>query len=211
MLAAFGDVDPRPVASFRAVFEHSPPGWLPRSASSIENWSTAPCTKPGLLLEHDLAIVGGVVVPVRLSLAALPGQSIDEIEQVYSHIQAAGQAEAFLRTRPWQLSTYNTAGAGKSIVERGERGAAAVLSPRAAALFELDILADEIQDIADNRTRFLAPCGARREPPGAAGRRPAARPRSLLPFATSPAPLSRARGVRAPRSEHRQARVAAKP
>ena len=86
-----------------------------------------------LLLEHDLAIRGEVVVPVTLCLAALPGQRIEDIERVYSHIQALGQAEAFLRARPWQLlSTYNTAGAGKAIADAGERGAAAVLSPRAA-------------------------------------------------------------------------------
>jgi prephenate dehydratase len=75
---------------------------------------------------------------------------------VYSHIQALGQAEAFLRARPWQLlTTYNTAGAGMAIAERGERGAAAVLSPRAAALFDLEILADDIGDLPGNRTRFL--------------------------------------------------------
>jgi len=75
---------------------------------------------------------------------------------VYSHIQALGQAEAFLRSRPWQLlSTYNTAGAGKAIADSGERGSAAVLSPRAASLFGLEILADGIGDLADNRTRFL--------------------------------------------------------
>jgi prephenate dehydratase len=108
-----------------------------------------------LLLEHDLQIVGEVVVPVRLCLAALPGQRLESIERVYSHIQALGQAEAFLRARPWQLlTTYNTAGAGKSIAERGERGAAAVLSPRAAGLFGLEILADEIGDLPGNRTRF---------------------------------------------------------
>ena len=109
-----------------------------------------------LLLEHDLQIRGEVVVPVALCLAALPGQSLDDIERVYSHIQALGQAEGFLRGRPWQLlTTYNTAGAGKAIADRGERGAAAVLSPRAAALFGLEILADEIGDLPGNRTRFL--------------------------------------------------------
>ena len=95
-------------------------------------------------------------MPVRLCLAALPGQRLEDIERVYSHIQALGQAEAFLRSRPWQLlTTYNTAGAGKAIADRGERGAAAVLSPRAAALFGLEILADEIGDLPGNRTRFV--------------------------------------------------------
>ena len=109
-----------------------------------------------LLLEHDLVIRGEVVVPVSLALAALPGQRIEDIERVYSHIQALGQAEVFLRSRPWQLlTTYNTAGAGKAIADRGERGAAAVLSPRAAALFGLEVLADGIGDLPDNRTRFV--------------------------------------------------------
>ena len=86
-----------------------------------------------LLLEHDLELRAEVVVPVRLCLAALPGERLDDIERVYSHIQALGQAEAFLRTRPWALlTTYNTAGAGRLIVDRAERGSAAVLSPRAA-------------------------------------------------------------------------------
>jgi prephenate dehydratase len=109
-----------------------------------------------LLVEFDLAIRGEVMVPVRLCLAALPGQRLDDIGRVYSHIQALGQAEIFLRSRPWQLlSTYNTAGSGKAIAESGERGAAAVLSPRAAGLFGLEPLADDIGDLPGNRTRFL--------------------------------------------------------
>jgi prephenate dehydratase len=109
-----------------------------------------------LLLEFPLVIAGEVTVPVDLCLAALPGQSLDDIERVYSHIQALGQAEGFLRNRPWQLlSTYNTAGAGKAIVERAEAGAAAVLSPRAAELFGLEVLAEAIGDLPGNRTRFV--------------------------------------------------------
>jgi prephenate dehydratase len=119
-----------------------------------------------LLLEHELAIHAEVVVPVALCLAALPGERIEDVERVYSHIQALGQAEAFLRGRPWQLlSTYNTAGAGKSIADRGERGAAAVLSPRAARLFGLEVLADEIGDQPGNRTRFVVIAPPEGSPP----------------------------------------------
>ena len=157
VLAAFGDVDRRPLGSFRAVFEEVVSGRAVAGVVPIENVIHGTVRENyDLLLEHPLAIHGEVVVPVRLCLAALPGQRIEDIERVYSHIQALGQAEAFLRSRPWQLlSTYNTAGAGKAIADRAERGAAAVLSPRAAALFGLEVLADEIGDQAGNRTRFV--------------------------------------------------------
>jgi prephenate dehydratase len=157
VLAAFGDVERRPVGSFRAVFEDVVRGAAPAGVVPIENVIHGTVRETyDLLLEHDLAIRGEVVVSVSLCLAALPGQRLEDIERVYSHIQALGQAEAFLRSRPWQLlSTYNTAGAGKAIADRGERGAAAVLSPRAAGLFGLEVLADEIGDLPGNRTRFV--------------------------------------------------------
>jgi prephenate dehydratase len=156
VLAAFGDVDRRSVGSFRDVFRLVASAEAAAGVVPIENVINGTVRENyDLLLEHDLEIVDEVVVPVRLCLAALPGQRVDEIERVYSHIQALGQAETFLRSRPWQLlTTYNTAGAGKSIVDRGERGAAAVLSPRAARLFGLEILVDEVGDLAGNRTRF---------------------------------------------------------
>jgi prephenate dehydratase len=157
VLAAFGDVERTPLASFRAVFEAVSDGRADAGVIPIENVIHGTVRENyDLLIEFDLIVAGEVVVPVRLALAALSGQRVEDIERVYSHIQALGQAEGYLRARPWQLlSTYNTAGAGKGIVERGEHGAAAVLSPRAAVLFGLEILADEIGDLPDNRTRFL--------------------------------------------------------
>ena len=185
VLAAFGDVARTPFGSFRDVFSAVAAGDATAEAGvagvvPIENVINGTVRENyDLLLEYDLQIVGEVVVPVRLCLAALPGQRLDDIERVYSHIQALGQAEAFLRARPWQLlSTYNTAGAGKSIADRGERHAAAVLSPRAASLFGLEILADEIGDLPDNRTRFVVLADSEG---GSAGTRP--RPQAPTPAA----------------------------
>jgi prephenate dehydratase len=155
--AAFGEVERVGLAGFRQVFEAVAAGEAAAGVVPIENSVHGTVRENyDLLLEHDLELRAEVVVPVRLCLAALPGERLDGIERVYSHIQALGQAEAFLRTRPWALlTTYNTAGAGRLIVDRFERGSAAVLSPRAAGLFGLEILADGIEDVADNRTRFL--------------------------------------------------------
>jgi len=121
VLAAFGDVARTPLGSFRDVFAAVTAGDAAAGVVPIENVIHGTVRENyDLLLEFPLVIAGEVTVPVDLCLAALPGQSLDDIERVYSHIQALGQAEGFLRSRPWQLlSTYNTAGAGKAIVERG--------------------------------------------------------------------------------------------
>ena len=124
VLAAFGDVPRIPLASFRSVFEAVTAGDVSAGVVPIENVIHGTVRENyDLLVEFDLSIQGEVMVPVRLCLAALPGQRLGDIERVYSHIQALGQAETFLRSRPWQLlSTYNTAGAGKAIADAGERG-----------------------------------------------------------------------------------------
>ena len=185
VLAAFGDVDRRSLGTFRDVFRAVTAGEAAAGVIPIENVINGTVRENyDLLLEHDLEIVGEVVVPVRLCLAALPGQHLDGIERVYSHIQALGQAEAFLRARPWQLlTTYNTAGAGKSIVDRGERGAAAVLSPRAAGLFGLEVLVDEIGDLPGNRTRFAVLARPGSVPPAMPGLGPDTDRRTTLVLA----------------------------
>ncbi|HJW21350.1 MAG TPA: prephenate dehydratase [Candidatus Limnocylindrales bacterium] len=172
VMAAFGAADRLALGSFREVFEAVSDGRARAGLVPIENVVGGSVREVyDLLLDHDLEIVGEVEVPVELCLAALPGQTLEDIVRVYSHVQALAQAEAFLRSRPWAtLTTYNTAGAGRLIRDAGELRAAAVLSPRAAATFGLEVLAGSIEDRADNRTRFIvvahpAP-GPRRTSPG---------------------------------------------
>lgn len=163
------DAEPVPVPTFGDAVQAAASGSVDASVVPIENVVFGTVREVyDLLAESDVGIVGEVIVPVRLCLAALPGQSIDSIERVYSHIQALGQAEGFLRTRPWQLlASTNTAGSGKMIRDRAERGSAAVLSPRAAALFGLEVLASDIQSEPENRTRFLVLAGGKVVTPSA--------------------------------------------
>jgi len=157
-LAYFGESGPiERLPGFRDVVDAVAAGTVDRGVVPIENvvFGTVQQVQD-LLAAADVTIVGEVIVSVRLCLAALPGQRLEDIERVYSHIQALGQAEVFLRTRDWSLlAATNTAGAGKMIADRGETGAAAVLSPRAAGLFGLEVLAADIQSEPRNRTRFL--------------------------------------------------------
>jgi prephenate dehydratase len=156
-LGFFADPQPVAVPTWRAIFEAVRDGAVEAGVAAIENSLAGTIRETyDLLAEFDARIVGAVSVPIRLSLLALPGQKLEDIERVYSHAQALAQADEFLRTRPWQiLTTYNTAGAARAISERGERRAGAVASGRVAGLYGLDVVASDIQTGADNRTRFV--------------------------------------------------------
>jgi prephenate dehydratase len=178
VLGFFGeDAERVALPTWRAVFEAVAGGSADISADrgviAIESSLAGTIRETYDLLaefyDRGVRIVGEVAVPVRLALLALPGQSLDWIERVYSHAQALVQADAFLRSRSWQvMTTYNTAGAARMIAERRERRAAAVASPRVAELYGLEILADGIQAGDENLTRFavLARAGAAAVPTG---------------------------------------------
>lgn len=157
VLAAYPGAEARPVPLFEDVGRAVLSGAVAAGVLPIENVVGGGVREVyDLLLDGEAVVVAEVIVPVRLCLAALPGQDIESIERVYSHIQALAQAEPFLRSRAWTLlAATNTAGSGRMISDRGEMGSAAVLSPRAAELFGLVILAADIQVERSNRTRFL--------------------------------------------------------
>jgi prephenate dehydratase len=158
--AFFGDEpETRAVPSWRSVFEAVRDGDATAGVVAIESSLAGSIRETYDLLaefyDDGIRIVGETSVPVRLALVALPDQSIDAIERVYSHAQALAQADEFLRARDWQvMTTYNTAGAARMIAENREQGAAAIASPRVAGLYGLEILADNIQTGNENRTRF---------------------------------------------------------
>ncbi len=157
VLSAF--LEPRTVAlpTWRAVFEAVHTGAVDAGVVPIERSSGGSVREIyDLLFKFDeVRIVAEVTVPVSLALLALPGQTIEQIERVYSIAQALDQADEFLRSRPWSvLTSYNTAGAAKAIADKAEMGAAAVASARVAPLYGLEVLAGDIQTGDSNRTRF---------------------------------------------------------
>jgi prephenate dehydratase len=131
--------------TWRAVFEAVHDGTVDAGVVPIERSKGGSVREIyDLLFQFDeVRIAAEVTVPVHLALLALPGQTLEEIERVYSIAQALDQADEFLRSRPWQVMTsYNTAGAAKAIADKaGELGAAAVASPRVAPLYGLEVLA----------------------------------------------------------------------
>lgn len=195
VLGFFGDERERvPVPTWRAVFEAVAEGSAAAGVVAIESSLAGTIRETYDLLaefyERGVRIVGEVSVPVRLALLALPGQTLDDIERVYSHAQALVQADAFLRSRDWEvMTTYNTAGAARMIAERGEGRAAAVAAPRVAELYGLEILAADIQAGEVNLTRFAVLARGEIGRPATAGLEPTVR-RTTLVFAVRNVPGS---------------------
>ena len=130
--------------------------------NSLEGAVTA--TLDALAGEADrVRISAEVVRPIEHCLVARPGLGIDAVRRVVSHPQAIAQCAGFLRERlpaAETASALSTADAVRTAARASEPVAA--LGPRLAAeLYGADVLAENVQDVSDNATRFvwLAPDG----------------------------------------------------
>jgi prephenate dehydratase len=118
--------------------------------------------EPGPLIRREL------LLPVRQHLLARPGTRLDEIARVLSHPQPLGQCRRFLSERLPRASlepALSTADAARKVAA-GEAGAAAVGSRTAAARYGLEVLAESIQDVDENVTRFVLLAAADEAPTG---------------------------------------------
>ncbi len=109
-----------------------------------------------LLLDSSLKVCGETELRVVHCLIASPETRIDLIKKVYSHPQALGQCQAFLKHLDCELiPTYDTAGSVKMIKEKGITDGAAIAGTRAAEIYGMKIIATEIEDNPNNFTRFF--------------------------------------------------------
>ena len=109
-----------------------------------------------LLLDSSLKVCGEMELRVVHCLIANPGTRPDLIRRVYSHPQALGQCQAFLKHLNCELiPTYDTAGSVKMVKEMGVVDGAAIASARAAEIYGMEIIASEIEDNPNNFTRFF--------------------------------------------------------
>lgn len=110
-----------------------------------------------LIDNSNLHIVGEHYLDIQHNLMALPGQSIKDIKEVYSHPMALLQCKAFFRKHPniKLVEDKDTAEVAQRIFNNQSKGVAAVASTLAAKIFNLEILASGIQTIEHNETRFV--------------------------------------------------------
>ena len=110
-----------------------------------------------LIDNHHLHIIGEHYLDIQHHLMALPNQSIEEINEVYSHPMALLQCKEFFKKYPHikLIEDKDTAEVAERIQLKQLNGVGAIASTLAAQLFELEILAESIQTIKHNETRFV--------------------------------------------------------
>ena len=147
-----------PFRSFHKVFEATEIGATDFGVVPIENSHAGSINDTyDLLVRHGVQIVAETIVRIHHCLLAPEGVAINEVKYVYSHPQALEQCEEFLDgLRADRIAVYDTAGAAKLIAEENKPGSAAIASAEAAGLYGLKILERNIEDRADNSTKFVA-------------------------------------------------------
>lgn len=110
-----------------------------------------------LIDNHNLSIVGEYYLDIQHNLLALKGETLATIKEVHSHPMALLQCKQFFKDYPHikLVEAKDTADVAKQITEDSIKGIAAIASKNAASLYHLDVLAESIQTIKHNETRFV--------------------------------------------------------
>jgi prephenate dehydratase len=110
-----------------------------------------------LIDRYNLRVKDEYYLPISHNLMALPGQEIDDLLEVRSHPMALLQCKKFFENHPaiQLIDDVDTASVAKRISEEKLSGIGAIASKTAAKTYDLEILAEDIQTVKNNFTRFI--------------------------------------------------------
>ena len=110
-----------------------------------------------LVYHKNLHIIGEYYLNIHHNLMVLKGQRLEDIKEVHSHPMALLQCREYLKTQPHikMVEDVDTAETAQRIQEHLLKDVAAIAPKVAAELYDLDIIAPEIQTIKNNATRFI--------------------------------------------------------
>ena len=110
-----------------------------------------------LIDQNNLKIVGEYELNINHNLMGLDGQSIKEIDEVFSHPMALLQCKSFFQNYPHirLVESEDTAEEAHLISKDKLKKRGAIASKEAANIYNLTIYASSIQTIKNNITRFF--------------------------------------------------------
>ena len=144
--------------SFEELVDSLMSGKSDQAVMAIENSIAGPIIPNYALIDkNNLHIIGEHYLDIHQNLMALKGQKIEDILEVHSHPMALLQCMEFLKKHPniKLVEDKDTAETARRIHENQLKGIAAIASKTASEMYDLEILAPEIQTINNNMTRFV--------------------------------------------------------
>jgi len=155
MLKFGQSVEYEPLADITSIFDEVSKGHCDLGLAPVENTMGGGVIETlDALIDSNVKVCAEVLMAIHHSL--LGNCSLEEIEKIYS------KPEVFVQCRNWLSATFkeaqtipvaSTAKAAQMAAD--EPGAAAIGSNVAAELYGLRIICENIEDIANNITRFL--------------------------------------------------------
>lgn len=153
----FPDSEPAFYTNFEDVFAAVADGTVDLGVVPVEN-STAGSVNTvfDLILRHRFYIVGATSLHIHHHLCALPDNS-GPITDVVSHPQALAQCSNMIRQKGLIAHEYSNTAAAARMLSMEKPPHTAVLCPRRAAEeYGLTILEEDVQNVKNNCTRFIA-------------------------------------------------------
>ena len=144
--------------SFDALVAHLLEGSATHGVMAIENTIAGSIIPNYALIDsNNLHIVGEEYLNIHHHLMALPDQTINSINEVWSHPMALLQCKEFFKKHLHikLVEDVDTAEVAKRIANENLKGIAAIAPKIAAEIFGLQVLEDDIQTMKDNATRFV--------------------------------------------------------
>ncbi|PIB35189.1 hypothetical protein BFP72_07165 [Reichenbachiella sp. 5M10] len=152
------ELDLKPFHDFRSLAKAIHARELDYGVMAIEN-TIAGSILPNyaLMNEYDLEVTGEVYIRIEMNLIGHAGVKPESLNQVYSHPMALLQCADFLAEYPRiKLTEFDdTADSVRLIKDEKMLQAGAIASKKAAELFGMEILAENIETNKLNYTRFL--------------------------------------------------------
>jgi len=114
-------------------------------------------TQDILTFESEAKIIREMTIPIKHNLIGRKGLKLKNIKKIVSHPHATAQCRIFLSSNFTDIeivAANSTAEAVKKILEM-DKDVAAIGTRAAAELYSLNIIASDIEDYKENKTRFV--------------------------------------------------------
>ena len=152
------EIETVPRATFEATFRAIEEGTADALLVPVENTLAGSVVRVyDLLVESPLEICGETILPIAHHLMGCPGARVEDLRAVASHPMALAQCERFFEAHPGlkRVPAEDTAGSVREMMARGDQTFAAIAGWRAAGHYGAVILRENIEDNAENFTRFV--------------------------------------------------------